>query len=244
MRISGIGGQMSPIGGMQAMDQESKNLQNQISQKQKQLQELSSNEEMSVEEKMKKRQEIQKEITDLNSQLRQHQMEQRKEKQQEKGASMDDMLGGNRKPETLKGGTNGTKSAGLSQANMKAMMTADSAMSQAKVQGSVASEMNGRAGVLEVEIKLDAARGGNVEQKQEELADVQVKAEKAAASQISDLAEANKSMEQASKETGKTENTEEREEPDKAKEEQETKVPESPEEDVQPEVYTPIDIRL
>ena len=127
---------------------------------------------------------------------------------------------------------------------MKAMMTADSAMSQAKVQGSVASEMNGRAGVLEVEIKLDAARGGNVEQKQEELADVQVKAEKAAASQISDLAEANKSMEQASKETGKTENTEEREEPDKAKEEQETKVPESPEEDVQPEVYTPIDIRL
>ena len=59
MRISGIGGQMSPIGGMQAMDQESKNLQNQISQKQKQLQELSSNEEMSVEEKMKKRQEIQ-----------------------------------------------------------------------------------------------------------------------------------------------------------------------------------------
>ena len=43
---------------------------------------------------MKKRQEIQQQISDLNMQLRQHQMEQRKEKQQAKSSSMDDMLGG------------------------------------------------------------------------------------------------------------------------------------------------------
>lgn len=58
------------------------------------MQELSSNEDMTLEEKMKKRQEIQQQISDLNMQLRQHQIEQRKEKQQAKASSMDDMAGG------------------------------------------------------------------------------------------------------------------------------------------------------
>ena len=98
MTINGISGantQAAQIGMNQAMDSYSKNIQNQIANAQKQLQELSSNEEMTLEEKMKKRQEIQQQISDLNMQLRQHQIEQRKE-QQSKGASMDDMLGGNR----------------------------------------------------------------------------------------------------------------------------------------------------
>ena len=73
MRISGIGGQMSQVGGFSNADPETKSLQKQIAEKQKQLQELSSNQEMSMEEKMKKRQDIQKEITDLKNQLRQHQ---------------------------------------------------------------------------------------------------------------------------------------------------------------------------
>ena len=78
----------------QATDSYSRNIQNQIAGAQKQLRELSSNGDMTLEEKMKKRQEIQQQISDLNMQLRQHQMEQRKEKQQAKGTSMDDMLGG------------------------------------------------------------------------------------------------------------------------------------------------------
>ncbi len=81
MRISGIGGRMSQTVVFSNADQETKSLQKQIAEKQKQLQELSSNEEMSMEEKMKKRQDIQKEITELNNQLRQHQIEQRNEKQ-------------------------------------------------------------------------------------------------------------------------------------------------------------------
>ena len=58
MKISGISGQMSPVGGFSNADPETKSLQKQIAEKQKQLQELSSNEEMSMEEKMKKRQDI------------------------------------------------------------------------------------------------------------------------------------------------------------------------------------------
>ena len=56
MRISGIGGQMSQVGGFSNADPETKSFQKQIAEKQKQLQELSSNQEMSMEEKMKKRQ--------------------------------------------------------------------------------------------------------------------------------------------------------------------------------------------
>ena len=192
MKINGINGantQMVQMGVNQATDSYSRNIQNQIANAQKQLQELSSNEDMTLEEKMKKRQEIQQQISDLNMQLRQHQAEQRKEKQQAKGTSMDDMLGG------TKGGKSGSKSAGLSQASMTAMISADTSIKQAKVQGSVATSMEGRAGVLESEIKNN--HGSDVTKKKEELADVTQKAQAATASQMNTLAEANKAVEEA-----------------------------------------------
>ncbi len=96
MTINGINGtnvQMGQMGVNQATDSYSRNIQNQIANAQKQLQELSSNKDMTQEEKMTKRQELQQQISDLNVQLRQHQMEQRREKQQ-KQSSFDDMIGG------------------------------------------------------------------------------------------------------------------------------------------------------
>lgn len=190
MKINGTNGvntQMGQMGMNQAADSYSRNIQNQIVNAQKQLQELSSNEEMTLEEKMKKRQEIQQQISDLNMQLRQHQVEQRKEKQQAKGTSMDDMLGG------TKGGKSGSKSAGLSQASMTAMISADTSIKQAKVQGSVATEMKGRANVLKAEIK----QSGSTEAKEAELADLEQKAVNATASQMNTLAKANKAVEEA-----------------------------------------------
>ena len=195
MRINGLNGANTPVGGMnmtKATDSVSKNIQNQIANAQKQLQELSANKDMSIEEKMKKRQEIQQQITDLNNQLRQHQIEQRKE-QQAKKSSMDDMLGGSKKTAPKAG----KQSTGLSQASMKAMISADSAMAQAQVQGGVATKMEGRAGVLESEIKLDSARGDDVEAKKEELAEVEQKAVQAESAQMNTLATANKELEEA-----------------------------------------------
>ena len=205
MTINGINGantQIGQIGMNQSTDSYSRNIQNQISNAQKQLQELSSNEDMTLEEKMKKRQEIQQQISDLNVQLRQHQMEQRREKQQAKGSSMDDMLGG------TKSGKTGSGSSGLSQASMTAMISAGTSMKQAKVQGSAASKMEGRAGVLESEIKLDQARGNDTQKKEEELADVQQKAQAATSSQLSTLADASKTMEEAAKADNKDEKKE------------------------------------
>jgi len=140
---------------------------------------------MSMEEKMKRRQEIQQQITDLNNQLRQHQIEQRKEQQEKAAKSVE-------KKESAKKGDKGT---GLSQASMTAIISADAAMSQAQVQGSVATRMEGRAGVLEAEIKTDSANGGNIEAKQEELAKVQQKAVAAGTSQSDILASVNRKVE-------------------------------------------------
>ncbi|MBQ3543836.1 MAG: FlxA-like family protein [Lachnospiraceae bacterium] len=204
MRINGLNGaNTGGINMMQTTDSVSKNIQNQIANAQKELQKLSENKDMSIEEKMKKRQEIQQQINDLNNQLRQHQMEQRKEKMQSKGSSMDEMLAGSKRIATKEG----NKGVGLSQASMKAIMSADSAMLQAQVQGSVATKMEGRAGILESEIKVDAARGGNVEEKQEELAEVQSKAVEAQSAQLNTLADANKELEAAAKEEKQTEKT-------------------------------------
>lgn len=197
MKINGLNGTNTQTGGinmMQSNDFVSKNIQNQIANAQKQLQELSANKEMSIEEKMKKRQEIQQQITDLNNQLRQHQIEQKKE-QQAKRSSVDDMLGGKRKVSSKAG----DQSNGLSQASMKAMLSADSAIAQSKVQGSVATKMDGRAGVLEAEIKLDSARGGDVTKKKEELAEVRQKAIVAETAQMDTLTDANKELEEAAK---------------------------------------------
>lgn len=206
MRIDGINGTNVQNVGMNRQmgnDSVSKNIQNQIANAQKQLQELSSNKEMSIEEKMNKRQEIQQQIADLNNQLRQHQIEMRREQQQTKSSSMDDMLGGTRKVANT-----GNQGAGLSQASMQAIISADSAISQVQSSGRVVTKMEGRAGVLEAEIKLDSARGGNVEAKQEELAEVQQKASQAQASQLNVLANANEELEEASKFEQKVESKE------------------------------------
>lgn len=127
----------------------------------------------------------------------------------------------------------------------------------------MATQMEGRAGVLESEIKQDAGKG-NTEKKEEELADLQAKAQSATASQMSSLSDANKSMEEAAKadnrtdaaetkknQTQKAENTQENadtatdasENADVKTETAETiKNPAS--ESGQSVVYTPIDIRL
>lgn len=199
-----IGSATGAAGGMQAgysgmnmqADAVSKDLQRQIANAQKKMQELSSNEDMTLEEKMKKRQEIQQEISNLNQQLRQHQMELRRERQSE-GTSMDDMLGGNHKTGVS---LQSSKKSGLSQGSMQAMISAESSMKQAQVQGSMAVKLDGRAGVLESEIKLDAGRGQDTADKEAELADVKAKSQAATNSQLSALADANKTMKKSAEE--------------------------------------------
>lgn len=175
----------------QQMDSYSKSLQEQINNANEQLQSLGEDKEMSIDEKMKKRQEIQKQITDLQNQLRQHQIEQKKEKRQSKGSSMEDMLGGKHTAKSSKA------AKGISTDSMKALISADSAINQVEAGGAVKANLKGEAGILETEIKLDSARGKDVEKKQEQLADIESRNRDVESAQLEVLNRADKELDKA-----------------------------------------------
>lgn len=81
------------------------------------------------------------------------------------------------------------------QLGMHAMLTADSALNKAQIQNSAVNKMNGRANVLESEIK---SGNGNIEMKEEELAEVKQSALNVAAAQADTLGEAQNAMKAAS----------------------------------------------
>lgn len=185
------------MGGRQD-DPVAKGIQDKINQAQKELQELNGKKEMSPEQKQKKRQELQREISDLNMQLRQHEMEVKMKEREEKRQAQENPLGlPESQDDAIKESRPGVE-MGISAAGMEALISADGAKKMADVQGSVAQHMEGKAGVLEVEIQLDSARNGDTSLKQEQLADVTSKAQAAQTAQMSTLRDAGEKMEEVS----------------------------------------------
>ena len=180
-------------GGNLQNDSVSKNIQNQIRNAQKQLQEIGADKNLTPDEKVKKRQEIQQEIATLNQQLQQHQAEKRKAQQEQRAAEKADRQNSqsSQKEQTA------AQNTGISRAGMQAMLSADTSLKQAKVQGNVANRMENRADVLKAEIKQDG--GQDTSAKEAELAEMQQKAETAQAAQMSTLAEANQTLTDAAK---------------------------------------------
>ncbi len=192
MNINGISAgtsQPASAGAGIAMDAESRNIQKRITDAQKQLQEISANGELSGEEKMKRRQEIQKEISDLRMQLRQHQMEVKRQEQEEKRASRESTSAGKQKEQG--------QGAEMSSAGMQAVISSDASLKQAKIQHSTAESLEGRANVLEAEIKQDGG-GTAVEAKQAQLAGIRERASKAEALGQETLKEAGRRLREAS----------------------------------------------
>ena len=182
--LSGVGSKTAGIKMAQKMDSFSINIKNEIARKQKEQQEISADKSLSAEEKMKKRQEIQRQINDLYNQLRQHQIEQRREKQQAEMSAGHNRAAAN----------DGKQTAGLSQASMESMISADSAMAQAKVQGRAVTGMEGRIRGLKAEIRQDAGSGNSVKKKQEELEKLEQKKLSASASQMNTLGTLNQKI--------------------------------------------------
>lgn len=222
----------------------SKSIQKQIANAQKRLQELSANQDLSMEEKMKKRQEIQQEITNLNQQLRQHQIEQRRERQEKAREAAKDNASKNQNPANAKKQAGNT---GFSKAGMQAMVSADVSQKQAQELGGVVTRMEGQAHVLAGEIKQDKNRGVNVEKKESELAKLENRIEKATDSQISMLADAKKEMDRAAesdKDVGKEEESKRNEINEEDKRQDKAHKGEKPWEEERPDGYGPVDIRL
>ena len=179
----------------------------------------------------------------MQQQLRQHQIELRKQQQNKSSNSVDELTGAGY-DDTEKNKGSKRQVGGISQGKMSAMISADSAMKQAQVQGSVATQINGKAGVLESEIAMDKGRGSSTEKKEQELADLQGKAQQAAQAQMSSLADAKESISKA----GESDNETDRSADGKKTEHDSEKVKEdgtqdSSEPDSQ-NIYKKIDIRL
>lgn len=209
MRIGGVQGaggvpdSQPPLTG--AEDAVSKNIKRQISEVQKKIQELAQNQDMSLEEKMKKRQEYNRQIADLNMQLRQHEIEVRQEKQQPKENSMEDMLGGKESRDE----TREKDSVSISPEGMEAMISADSAKKQSGVYGHVAKDLQAKMRTLSSEIELDGSRGVDTSAKTGALKDMEERMENAISKQIGTVSKAADEMKEAVKEAGKNSGEEE-----------------------------------
>ena len=242
MKVNGTGttnmqaGMFSPAG---AGDTVSKSLQSQIASAQKQLQELFSDDRMSLEEKMKKRQELQKQVADLNNQLRQHQVEERKKKQQEKEQKKTGT------DTRQKQSTAQSTGCGLSGETMQAMIGADVSVKQAKIQSSTAGRLEGKARVLETEAKNSSEVVA--ERKQEEAGDLQAKVQTAVQAQMDTLAEAKDNLVKAADQNkadaeNKTDKEDQTDKTDTGKEAQAGQ--ESSETQSESNPYTPVDVRI
>ncbi len=176
-----------------AVDTVSKEIQGRIMNAQKRRQELSSDMEMSAEEKADIRQKIQQEISDLKRELRQRQAEEKKkqqeaqkaaeaEKQQKESAARDTVKEqqktqsaqetDNRQQENLAGSGN-DRNAAIREAEeddrkelpdvMVKSMSTASTVGQVRIVTNVAAQAESSVRVREAEINQDAARGADVE---------------------------------------------------------------------------------
>ncbi|WP_051538127.1 hypothetical protein [Butyrivibrio proteoclasticus] len=87
----------------------------------------------------------------------------------------------------------------LSKVMTRSLISASSSMKQVKAQHAIKSQMDGKAGVLEAEIKLDSGRGGDVAKKKEELEHINKKATEIGQQEMSQLSELNSNMNEAAK---------------------------------------------
>jgi len=145
-------------------DSRLKSIQDQIEDVQKQLQSLANNEKISLEDKMNRQKELQQQLQDLNKQLSQRKIEIQQEKREKAATKV-------HSPETASPDRDKQDFHTMGTDFMQTMVRADTSIKQANVTQSVKTGMEGRAGVLEREIKTDQGRG-STERKEAELAKV------------------------------------------------------------------------
>ena len=82
----------------------------------------------------------------------------------------------------------------------QSLLSANTSRQMAHVQKSVKTSMDGHAGVLDSEIKMDSARGQDVTKKKEELEELQKKASDLGEATVNTLSAANEDLKKAAKE--------------------------------------------
>lgn len=173
-------------------DSVSKEIQGKITAAQKRRQELSSNVEMTAEEKADRRQKIQQEISDLKRELRRRQLEEQKKQQEEEKAAKakkeqkenaskesvkeqqksQSAQGSDRRQQDSIPGSQSSENADGSKAEedvreilpgvMHKSLSMGTTVNQISILTNTAARADGTARVREAEINQDAARGADV----------------------------------------------------------------------------------
>lgn len=161
-------------------DTETKNLMNQLTNKQQNLKRLSSDSEMSAEEKAKERQEIQKQIAELNRKLRMLRMKKKEEaKELKKEEEQKTVLKEENEKEVSKIEEDKRssiekleeqqeKESVLPQSVQK-ILEAGTAIQKERIQQSVEQDAKAVQDILESEIKMDKLYGTDTSVKKEKL---------------------------------------------------------------------------
>lgn len=164
-------------------DTGSKTLQNQIANKEQRLNRLSSNSELSAEEKAKERQELQKQIAELNRKLRLLRMEEAEEEkkirkeQEQKAALREEMQISSIQKDSLTEPTQkDTKNqeeklepVELPSKSIQKILTANASLQKNLVKNQVRKQKEHTEHILESEIKMDEIYGNENTFKQAEL---------------------------------------------------------------------------
>lgn len=162
------------------IDAETKTIMNQITSRQQSLNRLSSDAEMSAEEKAKERQEIQKQIAELNQKLRMLRMEKKEEaKELEKEQEQKSILKENQKEEVPQNKEEGKDAVdnreeqkeknSISPQNIKEILEAGAVLQKERIQQKVERKEEAVKSVLEAEIKADELYGTDSTAKKEKM---------------------------------------------------------------------------
>jgi len=163
-----------------AADRESKNLENQIMNKQQRLKHLDSDVEKTAEEKAKERQEVQKQIAELNRKLQLLREEKRKEAAEAAKAQEQKVLLNEERIKSDDAEKQSEEDATKVQEenkvklyppveNIQKILASDAVIQQERVLESVAGRKDGREHVLEAEIQSDKLYGQDTSAKREAL---------------------------------------------------------------------------
>lgn len=184
MTINNVNSGMQSItsGKVSATANESRNLENQITNKQQRLNHLSSDAKMTAQEKAKERQEIQRQIAELNRKLRLERLEQEKEKaeavkkEEKKKVFKEEMFEKTDAEKqadenSMKQQEEKVEEISVSTVNMQKMLSVGSLTKQEQITESVDRKKEGRENVLEAEIQSDELYGSDTKAKREELSE-------------------------------------------------------------------------
>lgn len=218
-----------------------KSLQKQIDSAKEELRELNQNKNMSPEEKMEKRKEIQQKIQDLSKQISQRELDIRKQAQEKKAKELQEQAERNAPKSEFEEKQQGSVAAEV----ILTVMGVEAAMDQVNVKQSVKKDLEGKTGVLEAEIKLDTARGGSAAAKKDQLAETEDRINDINSDMMSDISDINKDIKENSSKNSEVKNKGDQngEEEDAEKEKDEHDGSTSAEGKASP-YYVPIDVKL